>query len=61
MGVSLALHACRKRHAGLLIGQWAAPILILGLYNKIVKLHGDEREEDEPDFLKDDIAANEVS
>lgn len=29
-----------KRHEALLIGQWAAPILILGLYNKLVKLEG---------------------
>ena len=29
-----------KKHEGLLIGQWAAPILILGMYNKLVKLEG---------------------
>ena len=29
-----------KRHEALLVGQWAAPILILGLYNKLVKLEG---------------------
>ncbi|GAB3545021.1 hypothetical protein [Spirosoma fluminis] len=31
-----------KRHEALLIGQWAAPILILGLYNKVVKLEGSD-------------------
>ena len=29
-----------KRHEALLVGQWAAPILILGMYNKLVKLEG---------------------
>ena len=33
-------YATGKRHEALLIGQWAAPILILGLYNKLVKLEG---------------------
>ena len=33
-------YAYGKRHEALLIGQWAAPILILGLYNKLVKLEG---------------------
>ena len=37
---SLALHATGRRHAGLLVGQWAPTLLILGLYNKIVKVHG---------------------
>ena len=32
--------ATGKRHEALLIGQWAAPILILGMYNKLVKLEG---------------------
>lgn len=31
-----------KKHEGILIGQWAAPILILGLYNKVVKLEGSD-------------------
>lgn len=35
-----AVFATGKRHEALLIGQWAAPILILGLYNKVVKLEG---------------------
>jgi hypothetical protein len=26
----------------LFIGQWAAPFLILGLYNKMVKQHGSD-------------------
>ena len=26
----------------LFVGQWAAPFLILGIYNKLVKLHGSD-------------------
>ncbi len=37
MGVSLYLKSRKKNHLALLIGQWAAPILIMGVYNKIVK------------------------
>jgi len=40
MGVSLALTVLKKRHTGLFIGQWAAPFLLLGIYNKIVKTEG---------------------
>jgi hypothetical protein len=29
-----------KEHLGLLLGQWASPLLIMGLYNKLVKLEG---------------------
>jgi len=29
-----------KKEEALLVGQWAAPILILGFYNKVVKLEG---------------------
>jgi len=31
-----------KDHAALFIGQWAAPFLILGTYNKMVKQHGSD-------------------
>lgn len=32
---------CRgQKAAGLLVGQWTAPLLIMGLYNKIVKTEG---------------------
>ena len=40
MGASLLLQALGKRHTSLFIGQWPAPFLILGLYNKLVKLEG---------------------
>lgn len=29
-----------RKHSALFVGQWAAPILIMGLYNKMVKTQG---------------------
>lgn len=40
MGVSLILQGVHKRKTSLFVGQWAAPLLIMGLYNKIVKTEG---------------------
>lgn len=40
MGTSLTLQLMGKRHVSLFIGQWPAPFLLLGLYNKLVKLEG---------------------
>ncbi|MDQ6844389.1 MAG: hypothetical protein M3Z92_08575 [Bacteroidota bacterium] len=42
MGISLALKLTGKKnkHNSLFIGQWAAPFLLLGVYNKLVKLQG---------------------
>lgn len=37
---SLMLHSFGRRHWGLLMGQWVPTLLILGLYNKLVKLEG---------------------
>ena len=43
MGASLLLQCMGRQHAGLFVGQWAAPLLIMGLYNKIVKVAGSDR------------------
>lgn len=43
MGVSLTLHAAGRRESGLFVGQWAAPFLLFGIYNKIVKTAGSDR------------------
>lgn len=41
MGVSAALKCSgRNDKNALFIGQWAAPFLLLGIYNKIVKTDG---------------------
>lgn len=42
MIASLALKAAGKDHASLFVGQWAAPFLVMGIYNKMVKLHGSD-------------------
>lgn len=40
MGLSLTLKCLGKKHDALFVGQWAAPFLLLGVYNKIVKTEG---------------------
>ncbi len=42
MGVSLTLKLLQKNDYALFVGQWAAPILLMGVYNKIVKVEGSE-------------------
>ncbi len=42
MAASAALKAAKQNHWALFVGQWAAPFLILGTYNKLVKQHGSD-------------------
>lgn len=42
MAVSVGLHLSNRKHEALFVGQWAAPFLILGIYNKLVKQHGSD-------------------
>jgi hypothetical protein len=42
MALSLSLKMAKKEHLALFVGQWAAPFLILGTYNKLVKIHGSD-------------------
>jgi hypothetical protein len=42
MAVSVAYKVAKKNDMALFIGQWAAPFLLLGIYNKLVKLHGSD-------------------
>jgi hypothetical protein len=39
---ALILKTTGKDHHALFIGQWAAPFLLLGIYNKMVKQHGSD-------------------
>jgi hypothetical protein len=39
---SLILKAQGKDENALFVGQWAAPFLLLGIYNKMVKQHGSD-------------------
>ena len=45
MAISLGLKIAGKKHEALFVGQWAAPFLILGLYNKIVKTQGHDKQD----------------
>ena len=40
---SLILQMSRKKDESLFVGQWAAPFLLLGVYNKLVKIGGSDR------------------
>ena len=42
MGVSAYIQFSSDRERSLFVGQWAAPFLLLGLYNKLVKLEGSD-------------------
>ena len=44
MAASLTLKVIGKDHLALFVGQWAAPFLLLGVYNKLVKLEGHDKE-----------------
>lgn len=37
---SFTLKCLHKNHSALFVGQWVSPLLIMGLYNKIVKTEG---------------------
>lgn len=42
IGVSLTLQLLGRQHVSQFIGQWAPTLLILGLYNKLVKVAGSD-------------------
>ncbi len=44
MGISAGLKLARRDSAALFVGQWAAPILLMGVYNKLVKQLGSHGE-----------------
>ncbi len=43
MALSATMHALGRREDGHFVGQWAAPFLLFGIYNKIVKVSGVDR------------------
>lgn len=43
IGVSLILELSGKSEKAHFVGQWVAPFLLLGVYNKLVKLNGSDR------------------
>ncbi|HMJ71420.1 MAG TPA: hypothetical protein VK508_21135 [Cyclobacteriaceae bacterium] len=48
MAASLTLKLLKKDHVALFVGQWAAPLLLFGVYNKIVKVQGHDQEDEDP-------------
>ena len=44
MAGALTLKIAGRKHDALFVGQWAAPFLLLGLYNKLVKVAGHDRQ-----------------
>lgn len=45
---ALGLGIAGKKHAALFVGQWVAPFLLFGVYNKMVKQHGHDQKERQP-------------
>ena len=43
MSASLILQLMKQKHVSLFIGQWAAPFLLFGIYNKLVKQQGHDK------------------
>ena len=43
MGASAIFQLMGKKHISLFIGDWVAPLLLFGVYNKIVKTQGSDR------------------
>ena len=43
IGISMLFHGTGKREDGLFVGQWVAPFLLFGVYNKLVKVAGSDR------------------
>lgn len=48
MTASLTLKLFKQDHLALFIGQWAPSFLLLGIYNKLVKLEGHDSTEKNP-------------
>jgi hypothetical protein len=42
MALAAILKASRRDQAALFVGQWAAPFLLMGIYNKLVKQLGSD-------------------
>ena len=43
IGTSLIMQMTGKPQASLFVGQWVAPFLLFGVYNKLVKVAGSDR------------------
>jgi hypothetical protein len=43
IALSLGLRLRGRQHEALFVGHWVSTFLLLGIYNKLVKLHGSDR------------------
>lgn len=43
MSGAAMLQMTGRKHASLFVGQWVAPFLLFGIYNKLVKIAGSDR------------------
>ena len=43
IGASAVLQLMGKKNASLFVGDWVSPLLLFGVYNKIVKVQGSDR------------------
>ena len=50
MCASLTLKCAKRKHLALFVGQWVAPFLLFGIYNKIVKVEGSDAQSRESHF-----------
>lgn len=48
IAASATLKCLGKDKSALFVGQWAAPFLLLGIYNKIVKVEGSDKSSKQP-------------
>jgi hypothetical protein len=44
IALSLLLKITGRKHDALFVGEWAPTFLLLGVYNKLVKQHGSDRQ-----------------
>ena len=51
MAISLALKIAKQDKTALFIGQWVYPILLFGIYNKLVKQQGHDKDDDGEEFI----------
>jgi D-serine dehydratase len=42
IAASITCKLVKKDHMALFVGQWVAPFMLLGIYNKMVKQHGSD-------------------
>ena len=47
MAVSVGFQMAGRKHESLFVGQWAAPFLLMGIYNKMVKQHGSDAQSEQ--------------